>query len=292
MRIACIALAALATTIAATPAQAKVISISPSSQWNVDFGENKCRLARLFGEGEQRHLVFFEQYWPGRNVGLTVAGAGVTRFRGGQRTDLRFREDQMPLRTQPFTGDVGEYGSAVIYSSVNIETGIGDEPDESENQPAGLTLLDTDNAKAVQFVGLKQRGDETRLLTGPLDEAFAVLNQCTLDLVKDWGLDPEQQRTARQMPRWTNMDAIVRRIQAVYPRKALNRGEQAIMRMRVIVTAQGTVESCAIIKATDTEKLESPACKVMQDAVFEPGLDAVGQPMRSLYVNSITYQLG
>jgi hypothetical protein len=52
------------------------------------------------------------------------------------------------------------------------------------------------------------------------------------------------------------------------------------------------VESCTILKATQTEQLESPACKVMQRAQFEPARDAAGQPFRSLYVTSIIYRAG
>lgn len=291
MRPTLLALAALSTALTATPAQAEVVEIAPSSPWNVDFADDKCRLARVFGEGENRHLVFFEQYWPSGTVGLSVAGPSYKRFRSRQRTDVRFFESQPPLRTEPFTGSVGEYGPGVIHSSINIAYGKANSGND-DTQAGGLTLLDTEHARQVAFVGLKQRGDEVRLLTGPLDEAFGVLNQCTLSLVADWGLDPEQQRSATRMPKWTNEAALARRIQATYPSGALNRGEQGIMRLRVIVNPQGRVEDCAIIKATETEKLESTACKVMQDAIFEPALDAVGQPMRSLYATTITYVIG
>lgn len=144
----------------------------------------------------------------------------------------------------------------------------------------------------MQFVALKQGGREVRLETGPLGEAFKVLNQCTLDLLRDWGLDAERHLTMQSGPRWINQAALTRKITANYPTGALAQGEQAIMRMRVIVNEQGAVESCTILKATDTERLESPACRVMQGARFEPARDAAGQPFRSLYVTSITYRIG
>jgi TonB family protein len=131
-----------------------------------------------------------------------------------------------------------------------------------------------------------------RLETGALDAAFKVLNQCTFDLLRDWGLDPERHLTAQSKPRWVNEAALVRKIVASYPRDALVQGEQAILRMRVIVSAEGTVESCTLIKATNTIKLDSPACEVMQRAQFEPARDANGQPFRSLFATSITYRIG
>lgn len=287
MRRAILALATLPALLAA-PAQAKVVDIAPGSPWNVDFGENKCRLARFFGEGENRHLLFFEQYWPGERFGMTVAGPAYKRFGSGQRTDVKFFGAQSPMETRPFTGTIGEYGHGVIYSSLAL---VKNERSANQDEvtPVRVPQLDKDTARQVEFVSLRQRGDEVRLLTGPLDEAFAVLDNCALDLIGTWGLDVAQHRTATRLPRWLNKEAVVRRIVAVYPREALNAGEQAIMRMRVTVSAEGLVEDCAIIKATDTERLESPACKAMLSARFEPALDAEGKPMRSYFAESIVY---
>jgi hypothetical protein len=61
MRAAVLALAALSTALAAMPAQAEPVVLKPSSPWNVDFGEDKCRLSRLFGEGENQHYLAFQQ---------------------------------------------------------------------------------------------------------------------------------------------------------------------------------------------------------------------------------------
>lgn len=290
MRRTILAFAALPIAILAAPAEAKVVEVAPSSPWNVDFGANKCRLARFFGEGENRHLLFFEQYWPGETFGMTAAGPSFKRYRTGQRTDLSFFAAQQPFETKPFSGTVGEYGDGVIYSTLGLKKAERS-GDTGEAVAAGVPQLDKDMARQVEFVALRQRGDEVRLLSGPLDEAFAVLDNCALDLIGSWGLDVAQHRTATRLPRWINKDAVVRRIVAVYPREALNSGEQGIMRMRVIVSPEGTVEDCAIIKATNTDRLESPACKAMLGARFEPALDAEGRPMRSYFAESIIYQI-
>lgn len=289
MRRTVLALAALPALLAA-PARAEPVEIAPSSPWNVDFGENKCRLARFFGEGENRHLLFFEQYWPGARFGMTVAGPSFKRYRSGQRTDLKFFGAQPPMETKPFTGTVGQFGDGVIYSTLGLAKEERSE-DQSEPAPARVPQLDKGAARQVEFVSLRQRGDEVRLLSGPLDEAFAVLDSCAMDLIGTWGLDVEQHRTATRLPRWLNKDVVVRRIVAAYPREALNAGEQGIMRMRVTVSAEGMVEDCTILKATDTERLESPACKAMLGARFEPALDAEGKPMRSYFAESIIYRI-
>lgn len=290
MRRSVLALAALSTALAA-PASAEVVEIAPSSPWNVDFAPEKCRLARLFGEGENRHLVFFEQYWPSATFGLTVAGPSFRRFGGRLRTDLSFTAAQEPMRTEPFKGTIGAYGDGLVYSTVSLTEAGEDEDGGRDVLVKSLPGLDLAAAAASEFVSLRQRGREIRLLTGPLDEAFAVLNQCALDLIGEWGLDIEKHRNAQRLPRWTNPDAVVRKIVANYPRGALNDGEQGIMRMRVLVSETGTVEDCIIIRATTTDRLESPACKAMLEARFEPALDAEGKPMRSYFAESVIYKI-
>lgn len=292
MRRTILAFTALTAALVSPPAQAETIVLKPSSPWNVDFGVDKCRLVRTFGVGKDQHLLTFQQYWPGDQAGLTVAGPAFKRFRSLTRTDVTFFADQQPLRTTPFTGTVEGFGTGVIFSAIKIdsgepETNVVDEPSQS-----GIPQMDVAMGQQVQFLALRQGGREVRLDTGPLGDAFKVLNQCTLDLLRDWGLDPERHLTAQSLPRWINQEALTRKIIANYPKGALAQGEQAIMRMRVVMSAEGTVESCTILKATNTTRLESPACEAMQRARFEPARDAAGQPFRSLYVTSITYRIG
>ncbi|MEL6528879.1 MAG: energy transducer TonB [Pseudomonadota bacterium] len=265
--------------------------LEPSTSWNVDFAPTKCRLSRLFGSGDDQHLLFIEQSRPSDTFGLTVAGAEFERFRGRYRTHLQFFGEQTPHRTEPFKGNVGEFGEAMIYSSISLKS--GDEagaPDETGL--AALPQLDPAFANQVEFVELKQGKRSVRLETGPLGEAFKVLNQCTQDMIREWGLDVEKHLTATKLPTWTNQSAVVRRIQATYPRQALRQGEQGIMRLRVTVDETGKVSDCVINNATIQDDLESPACREMRKAKFEPALDADRQPFKSYYANTITYRIG
>lgn len=293
MRRTMLALAAPVTALAAAPVAAEPVVLKPSSQWNVDFAADSCRLVRLFGEGENRHFLSFQQYSPGKGFGLTVAGPGFKKFRSLGKTMLNFHDAQAPRETTPFTGTVDEYGTGVIYANLGIE----EEPPKDDTAPdptlhPGVPMLDLAQGKQAQFIALRQGKHDVRLDTGPLDKAFAVLNQCTLDLVRDWGLDPDRHVTAQTRPHWTNQEAVARRIGREYPAEAARIGEQGIMRMRVIVSAEGLVESCTILKSTQTEELESPACKMMKHARFDPALDAAGVPFRSYFVTSITYKMG
>ncbi len=220
-------------------------------------------------------------------AGLTIAGPALKRFRNRRQTALRFYDGQEELKTEPFTGEVDTIGNAVIYSQVHIEGGTG----SFESEATGLSRLDIELADKVEFVSVRQRGREVRFETGPLGEAFKVLNTCTQDMVREWGLDVDRHLAAQSMPDWLNEQDVASRIASKYPRSALYRGEQAILRMRVIVGEDGRVERCQIDAATTTQRLDSPACAEMEDAKFQPALDALGQPFRSYYATSIIYRI-
>jgi TonB family protein len=288
MRRTLLALAALSTALAMPVQAAEPVVLKPYSPWNVDFGEDSCRLQRLFGSAEDKHVLVFTQYWPSSRAGLTLAGRALGKFRTRENTAVRYNDSQAPLRAAAFEGDFGDIGRALIFPGVSLT-----EPTTLENSEPGpekpFTQMDVALGKAVRFVAVQQGAREVRFETGALDQTFAVLNQCTLDLLTKMGLDADKHVTMTSEARWLNREALVRRIVAEYPAQA--QGEQGIMRMRVIVGADGKVESCRILKATTTQYLESPACAVMQRAQFDPARDAAGAPFRSLYATSITYRI-
>lgn len=47
--------------------------LKPAGPWNLDVGENRCRLNRLFGEPGNQHMLAFEQFYPSDGAGLFMA---------------------------------------------------------------------------------------------------------------------------------------------------------------------------------------------------------------------------
>ncbi|MCK0129833.1 energy transducer TonB [Erythrobacter sp. F6033] len=280
---------AFVLTISAPLAAKEPRGLDASSKWLVDFAPNKCRLVRTFGEGEDRHAIFFEQYWPSARTGLSLAGPRFKRFRSKTNTRMKFFDGQEAMPTEPFKGDTESVGPAIVYSSISLS--MGAEADQGYAPGAPNNQLDTNFANKVEFVWVRQRGKEVQLNTGPLGDAFAVLNKCTADLVRDWGLNPEEQSKLSRAPVWKNEKEVVRSAVRKYPNAALVRGEEAILRMRVMIDESGTVTDCILNEATVTDKLNSPFCQNMEMAEFDPAIDAKGKPIASYYATSITYRI-
>jgi hypothetical protein len=283
-----LALAAL-PLVAAAPAKAEPVVLKPAGPWNLDVGENRCRLNRLFGEPGNQHLLALEQHYPGSGAGLFMAGPAFKPFSSGARTELRLFEGQTALVSAPFTGAVEEFGPAVIYRTIRFDGATPSTETLDFLGGSGIPRLASPPAQA-RSITVAQGNHVVTLETGPFGGAFAALNRCSEDLIRAWGLDLEQHRTASRRPVWQNREELNRRITAEFPIRLARNAGQAIYQMRVIVSPQGTVEDCQLASVVPGEEAQSPACKRMEKARFEPALDAAGQPMRSYYVTSLTYE--
>lgn len=279
---------------------AKAKPLSPVSNWALDYGENQCRLARIFGTDDDQHLLYIDQGWPGHSFSLSFAGSSFKRYRRDARAQIGLQSDAPMLRFRlPPVGEMGRFGPAVILASVGVSSGkdsaiprlrVGTSDEPTPTSLVSAALDPSEGAKIDRIV-LKRGGNAVTYETGNMRGAFEALNTCTADLLEDWGLDPEKHLSFAPA-KWLNRDKVVSQIQRRYPPSALNDGEQAIFQMRAIIDETGRVESCKIFAATSADKLVSPACDAMMGARFEPAQDDEGQPMRSFYASTVSYRIG
>ncbi|MEO1730949.1 MAG: TonB family protein [Pseudomonadota bacterium] len=269
--------------------------LPPLRPWNIDFAENRCRLSRLFGTEEEPHLIFFEQTAPGARFGLTFAGSQLKRFARADDVSLGAERDK-PIEPidRFYRGDVTGIGPAIIIADYRIgrsvETSVGAKDKGDETRRLSKAGIDLDEATTIDRFVLAREDDVVSFETGDMIPAFQALNVCTSDLLRSWGLDPDEHQAYRS-PVWTNRISISKRIARYYPLDALNRGEMGVFRMRVIVEKDGAASDCFLEASTENARLEPPACREMRRAKFEPARDAQGQPIRSFYSTSITYQI-
>lgn len=283
----------LAAPSAVAAKEAETVTLEPSSNWHIDFAEDKCRLARTFGADGNKHVLFFEQHGPGASFGFTAAGPAFSKFKGREETKIQFG-DQVDAQTAAgFRGELGSFGPALIFSSMWLTRPNSLNEEDGSSQQTGVPAIDISEVGDRDNVVIAQGERSVRLLTGKLSKPMAALNTCSEDLVRAWGFDPEKQKKRAKGPVWKNVMNISKRIQQKYPTDAVRAGEQGIFKMRVTVDANGKVSNCVLLDATEQNKLKSPACKiVMRYAKFEPALDTEGEPMQSYYNTSITYQVG
>lgn len=286
-------------TASEAAARPKAVRLEPISPWSLDYGVDRCRLMRQFGSEDDQHLVSIEQSAPQASFGLTLAGSQMRQFQFGDRSFLGLQDDANAARlNRIMRGNATMAGPAIILASVvlaeedgrRITVGPGKQAEAETDELAkgGVNLVE---AAKINRIALRKGREALVLETGNLFEPFQKLNDCTKSLLTDWGLDPSEHE-AYYPPRWTNSKAVTKQIMSSYPRDALMRGEQAVFQMRAIIEKDGSVSSCHLLKSTKTEALESPACRAMMQARFEPARTTKGAAMRSFFATSISYVIG
>lgn len=299
-------LLSLCTSLFATSAVAKdekTLVLEPSSQWQIDYGTERCRLARTFGEGDDQTIFWIEQIGPSSSFTWLLAGEAVDYLRSNRNIRAQFGPGFEPFdlsekrRVGPFDEKMtlGDFGTAIQYFGYRETRDVPQ--DVAEASPPFVedlrrgALDEADGAK-IDYIQFSRNNRTVRLNTGNLQDGFAALNACANDLYAFWGLNPASVADAAESAVFKNALDVARRVQRSYPTKAESRGEQAVISLKVLVGPAGKVEKCVTIKQIASENFDDHACRVFSEyAEFAPAKDASGKPIRSFYSARIVYQL-
>ncbi|BBC71386.1 conserved hypothetical protein [Altererythrobacter sp. B11] len=284
--------AATAATLA-IPAQAEEVRLTPTANtsWIVDYARGKCRLARYFGEEDDRYLLMFDQFQPGTYATLTVAGREMWRYVGRDNVELTLSPLFSAREVRAEAVSFGDFRSAV---HVRLEVAPEQEAkgESAGYEVEGLPHIDTSRLQGNAELSFSKRNRAITFALPELAAAFNALNTCSRDLVSSWGLDLKSQDRMRRQAEPINLREIAERIQQQYPLQALHAREQASLALRIIVDADGSIEECSVNEITSTRYLHSPACDVFGDrAMFVPAQDEHGEPIKSYYATAIVYRI-
>lgn len=285
----------------ADTAYARETELKPSSNWAVNYAPEKCRLLRLFGEGKDRILLYFEQYEPNETATMFVAGEPLRHIAQSSEISLQFGPGAGDARkVKPQKGKMEGFDRVMIFSRI----APGRQEDEGEHAVSrnasmsdaatnGLPHIAAEDAESIEWMTLSARGWEIRLLISSMSEALEALNNCSRDLLREWDLDIGRHETMTREAEPINLEELARQIQRFYPQAALRNGEQADLNLRIIVNADGSIAECTVEDITTTKYIKSNACDVFGSrAMFSPAQDAERQPMKSYYSTRILYRVG
>jgi len=270
------------------------VVLEPSSNWQLDYGETRCRILRTFGEDDQQSVLYFEQYSPSEQFDWVVAGPLLHRYSSGQKIGVQFGPGQLPYAFRPeISLTLGDFGTGIGGGSVEDASSEKDEK-KGENYagPVGLPSLPVEQGAGIDWVELSRSGRSYRLKTGNLGPVYEALNACMADLVTHWGANPEILKTRKTLPEIVNLQRVARLIQEHYPGKAERKGAQANLLVRVMVEADGTVARCHMESMTAAEGFDNTACVVfVENAKFKPATDLQDRPIPSYYTVRVSYRL-
>lgn len=287
------------------------VVLKPSGQWNINYADESCQLARTFGVGDQKTLVQFERFGPENGFALMIVSPL-----------LKFQENFRAVPNRILHPTKRQYLDTVFQflpaGEPHKQPGIP-AMDAASRQPTLMAFLSLEGPRkdaaptatgtASTFEDLKLTNEERlalekatnallveqpfndpiRFELGSLAQPFATLAACTDDLVRSWGLQTDPEHAAVNPPKpigspseWFDDKKLAERV--------WSKQENAIIYFRMIVSDKGAPESCIIQDSSQTAELRDLSCRaLMGKARFTPGTNAAGQSVRSVYRGAVRY---
>ena len=282
-------------SLASAAAPAPLI-LKPTSAWHVDYADERCRLARQFGEGKQTVFLMMDRFAPTDSFRLTISGQPVKTFVLKGDADIQFGPNEQKQQIAFLKGNVGEDPALVFRSSARIAPPSAAEALEMKNaedeEAVVLRPISEDRQKAVRHLRLgKPLRKPVILETGSMRAPFAVLDKCIDNLLTSWGVDVEKHKTLSKQPKpLRSPDKWL--VSSDYPQKMLMADQPALVYFRLSIGTDGVPTACHIQATTRPKEFDNAVCKsVMRRARFSPALDATGQPLVSYYQNNVYFRL-
>ena len=283
-----ILIAAAAAGLVTTPAQAADDSApsvyEPSGPWQADFGEDYCRLARSFSDGEHELFLALERIQPGPMARLILIGDEFRLFRRATQLGYRYLpsgDDRMALLLRSETGDGQQYlnlGDIMMGPAF-----VPPEPGSPPTPPAPYTREgELDFAKDVTGIELDEGLLQSMQIdTGALKAPIEVLQACADDLLKYWGLDPEKHKTLTR-PAFPASDATKWLPAGTLSFEDFGKLSGGANQIRLLLDEAGKPKSCDVHWPSLSENTNKAVCKaLLEKAEYTPALDVSGQPMAS-----------
>ena len=283
------------------------VRFQPSSQWVLDYyADDSCRLIRQFGEGKDQVKLTFESVAPG-GMTLLVLGGTLRRTINAKPINAKFLPDGgIGFGGRTALTEGGNKAAAFWLNVPFAPVGKGDDerlidkktraaakerstidPVESATEKAERATF----AKNTTGLSIAQPGARAMILeTGSLGKALRMFDECERDLLRQWGVDPDQQDQivkpvwAPSMTAWFSSSD--------YPNEMLRQKAESDVSVRLVIDAAGKVIKCAAVSAYVAPEFNKVVCNVyLTRAKFAPAELANGTKVVSYLGERIRFRM-
>ncbi len=278
-------LLASAALLASPGAQAQEEAVfRPAGNWIADYGDDYCRLARTFSDGQREMSLALERLQPGAFVRLIIVGEGLRPFRSADQIAYAFQPSGASGKARYVRSETPDRQPFVSFDPVTLaplEFTPGTPP------PMYDRAKELETARGITgFLLTEGLTSPVKVETGSLRAPVEALQACADDLLTVWGLDAEKHKTM------TAMVVLNPNPQGVLPQGTIPFGEfekfaGGANQVRLLIGADGKVTDCAIYTPTLSQSLNDRICRLAKErATFVPAKDAGGQAMASVWMGS------
>lgn len=280
-----LSLLAIAGLIAAPAVQAQSGAAEVYRQtgaWTLDFGDDYCRLAGTFSNGEDEVGLAFERAQPGVFTRLILVGNGIKTFRRASELGYRLApsgEARKATYARSETPDKKQYLGLDGLTLAPMEFRPGTPPPVYDRQTEQAA------ARGITAIELSEGlTSPVRIETGSLGAPITALQACADDLLAVWGLDAAKHKTL-SAPAVLDPQSGAVLPQGTIPFSEFSKFAGGANQVRLLIGADGKPTSCAIYSASLSKTLNDRICSLaMENASFQPAKDAEGQAMASYWM--------
>ncbi|MCW3797904.1 energy transducer TonB [Sphingomonas sp. BN140010] len=268
----------LGSTVSAAPKES--IRLAPLSPWNLHYGDNSCRLGRLFGSAAKPTSLVLERISPGGSMSLLVFGGDLKAREGEAGGSVQL----LPVPGREFdTGGVTQTAEteepAILWPHIELlaphrksRQELREEYQQAEHeQPkaAAIRAEEDANAKLITSFAIREPSGRTLILeTGSLGRANALMRDCARQQLLAWGIDPAVQEKIVKPARTKNLPGLFS--SSDYPPGAAARGEQSIVEARLNIDAEGRVRKCTSLTYFKAPEFAEVVCRRLSKARYTP----------------------
>lgn len=272
----------------APPALAREpVVLSPSSNWALDYGVDKCTLARAFGVGDWEVTLQIEQSGSGPFYNIMVVGEPVGRTRG-DLMQIAFGPVEGASERSFLTGKTGSDDTPLI-----LMHGIHLAPVPEEAKQGEFVVVDigAERERAITHLSLTEGlRQPITLELGPMDQPLNAMRTCVANLVTALKLDEAGLAEIVKAPKAKNEVQLTQFIQRTYPERMLRNDEGGSVAVQLTVDSEGKATACQIAKSDRPAAFDDYVCYgMLRIAEFEPATGPDGEPRYGLYFMRVTY---
>ncbi len=266
------------------------VSLVKAGKWEMNYDVDSCHLVATFGTGDGAISINMTRVGPSDGFDLTLYGKPLATDVLQRDVEIAFGDQQGFIKRSALAGSAQIPRKVPLLMISNLR--IDGKDYLSKDKPTDSRVTPEQEA-ATQSITLKLSSRrQYRLETGPLGTVFKAMRQCTTNLVKSWGYDPDVQANLTKdaeptgtPERWfTSAD---------YPSGALQNGQSGSLTFRLDVNETGKVDGCHVLYRTDPDEFAALTCKLLlKRATMSAALDSQGHPVKSFYLRKITWLAG
>ena len=255
-----------------------------SAPWKIDRAENSCALMGVFVNDNSKVSLELRQFSQFDTFNTTVVSAN---FPGSlSNVEVRFLPDPKPhgnlqMVQQRFPDDTVSLTWLDSFLPLPLQL-------QSTSERASQRDANERTTIAIELSGSLK--PTILLATGQMSAPMEAVRKCIDEMVTQWGIDAAAQRTLSKPLKPIDQGYWATVLQEKYPRDMLAEKKGAIVRVRLMVGANGRATSCHTAIPPQEPVFEAAACRVMMKvARFEPALDASGKPIASFFVTRAVF---